>query len=62
MHIHTVASDGTWDVAELKEELKKNKIHIFSVTDHDSVDNIKNMQEILNPKDNLIFFRGGIIS
>jgi predicted metal-dependent phosphoesterase TrpH len=58
MHIHTVASDGTWDVAELKEELKKNKIHIFSVTDHDSVDNIKNMQEILNPKDNLIFLPG----
>ncbi|HOK49961.1 MAG TPA: PHP domain-containing protein [Sedimentibacter sp.] len=58
MHIHTVASDGTWDVEELKNELLKNKIQIFSVTDHDSVDNIKNMQEVLDHKDNLIFIPG----
>jgi predicted metal-dependent phosphoesterase TrpH len=29
MHIHTVASDGTWDVAELKEELKKKQNPYF---------------------------------
>ncbi|MGD9568578.1 MAG: PHP domain-containing protein [Sedimentibacter sp.] len=58
MHMHTCASDGTWDVSELKEELIKNKINIFSITDHDCIDNIKNMQEIINPKDNLIFIPG----
>ena len=48
MHMHTMASDGTWDVEELKNELIKNKIDIFSLTDHDSVDNIKNMQYIIS--------------
>lgn len=58
MHMHTCASDGTWDVSELKDELKKNKINIFSITDHDCIDNIKNMQEIISPKDNLVFIPG----
>ncbi|HAQ42242.1 MAG TPA: hypothetical protein DCM73_16390 [Clostridiales bacterium] len=58
MHMHTCASDGTWDVTELKEELIKNKVNIFSITDHDCVDNIKNMQEIINSKDNLLFIPG----
>lgn len=58
MHIHTCASDGTWDVYELKEELLKNNIKIFSITDHDSIDNIKNMNEIINLKDDLLFFPG----
>lgn len=58
MHMHTNASDGTWDVNELKNELIKNKINIFSVTDHDCVDNIKNMQDIINISDNLIFIPG----
>ncbi len=58
MHMHTNASDGTWDVSELKEELLNNKINIFSITDHDSIENIKNMQDILKPGDNLIFIPG----
>ncbi len=58
MHMHTCASDGTWDVSELKEELIKNKINIFSITDHDCIDNIRNMQEIISPKDNLVFIPG----
>lgn len=62
MHMHTCASDGTWDVEELKEELKKNNINIFSVTDHDSVGNIKNMEDILKPGDNFIFIPGTELS
>ncbi len=58
MHMHTCASDGTWDAIELKEELLKNKINIFSITDHDCIENIKSMQEILKPSDNLIFIPG----
>lgn len=62
MHMHTCASDGTWDVTELKEELLKNNINIFSITDHDSVDQIKNMLDILSQKDNLIFIPGTELS
>lgn len=58
MHMHTCASDGTWDVYELKEELIKNKINIFSITDHDNIDNIKKMAEIISPKDNLHLITG----
>lgn len=58
MHMHTCASDGTWDVYELKEELKKNRINIFSITDHDNIDNTKKMQKIITPKDNLIYIPG----
>lgn len=58
MHMHTNASDGTWDVEELKEELIKNKIKIFSITDHDCVENIKNMQEIIKANDDLVFVPG----
>lgn len=58
MHLHTCASDGTWDVYELKEELIKNKINIFSITDHDCIDNVKKMDEIISPKDNLVYLHG----
>jgi predicted metal-dependent phosphoesterase TrpH len=58
MHMHTCASDGTWDVEELKDELIKNKIKVFSITDHDCIDNIKKMQEILKPSDDLLFIPG----
>ncbi len=58
MHMHTNASDGTWDVNELKSELIENKINIFSVTDHDCIDNIKNMQDIIKPGDNIVFIPG----
>lgn len=62
LHMHTNASDGTWDVMELKEALIKNSIDIFSITDHDCIDNIKNMQDIIRPADNLIFIPGTELS
>ncbi|NLJ57550.1 MAG: PHP domain-containing protein [Tissierellia bacterium] len=58
MHIHTSASDGTWDVEELKRELVANKIDVFSITDHDSISNVKNMEDIIRPKDNILFIPG----
>ncbi len=58
LHIHTCASDGTWDVFELKKEIIKNKIKIFSITDHDTIKNIENMQSIITKKDNIIFIPG----
>lgn len=58
MHMHTCASDGTWDVHELREELIRNKINIFSITDHDSIENVKRMEEIIKPGDNLTYIHG----
>lgn len=62
MHMHTSASDGTWDATELINELKNNKIDIFSVTDHDSVGNIKDIQEILKASVKIIFIPGTELS
>lgn len=58
LHMHTSASDGTWDVYKLKEELIKNKINIFSITDHDNIDNTLKMEEIIDYKDNLQYIHG----
>ena len=45
LHIHTNASDGTWDRHELIEKLAENNIGLFSVTDHDT---IKNSRAVIN--------------
>ena len=58
LHMHTDGSDGTWTVEELKEELIKNNISIFSITDHDEIDNIAKMEKILKPEDDMIFIKG----
>ncbi len=39
LHIHTNASDGTWDRRELIEKLLQNNIGLFSITDHDTIEN-----------------------
>lgn len=43
LHIHTNASDGTWDISTLIKELKKKRITHFSVTDHDTFMNSQKM-------------------
>lgn len=58
LHIHTNVSDGTWDVYELKDKIKENKIKIFSITDHDDIENVGAMENILKPSDDLIFLKG----
>lgn len=40
LHIHTTASDGSWSVNQLIQELVAAGIGLFSVTDHDSVANV----------------------
>ena len=50
MHIHTTASDGTWTVEELLELIIKNDIKLFSITDHDTIQNSVEMLYII-PKD-----------
>jgi|AntRauTorckE6833_2_1112554.scaffolds.fasta_scaffold00537_24 predicted metal-dependent phosphoesterase TrpH len=45
LHIHTKASDGTWNINELLNELQINKISIFSITDHDTVQMVKKFSQ-----------------
>lgn len=40
LHIHTTASDGCWTPEQLIKELQNKQITTFSITDHDSVENI----------------------
>lgn len=46
LHMHTTASDGTMTPRELIERIKAEEICLFSVTDHDSIDNIKETIEV----------------
>lgn len=49
MHVHTTTSDGTWTVEELSELIIKSNIKLFSITDHDTIDNsIKMLHNIPN--------------
>lgn len=40
LHLHSTASDGTWDPAQLTAEVNKAGIRVFALTDHDSIDNV----------------------
>jgi len=46
LHIHTNASDGRWTPERLVNEVVKTGIRLFSVTDHDTVDNISAVQKL----------------
>ncbi len=58
LHMHTNVSDGTWNVYELKDKLKENNIKIFSITDHDDIENSEAMASIIKPSDDLIYIKG----
>lgn len=38
LHSHTTASDGVLDLNELVDMAKKNKLHALAITDHDTVE------------------------
>ena len=40
LHIHTTASDGTWDPAQVVQAVYDAGIEAFAVSDHDSVANV----------------------
>lgn len=61
LHIHTNDSDGTWDLEQLINELDKSNIYIFSITDHDCINNSKQMLKY-NVGRNKIFIPGVEIS
>lgn len=51
MHMHTVASDGTQTPAELLNEIKEKDIKVFAITDHDSVENVREMMTLTEATD-----------
>ena len=57
LHMHTTASDGTLVPEELIEEIIVNDIELFSVTDHDCMDNIAEMMAVAK-RENIAFIPG----
>ncbi len=45
LHMHTIYSDGHWQPAELFAYLAEQRFALVSVTDHDRLDRIEEMQE-----------------
>lgn len=55
-HLHSNASDGSDTIPELLETVKESKLHIFSVTDHDTMEGTLEMEKLV-PND-IHFIRG----
>jgi predicted metal-dependent phosphoesterase TrpH len=58
MHIHTTASDGTWTPEILVKNILSAGIQVFSVTDHDSFDNLSSVSHFARKAG--IFFIPGV--
>lgn len=58
MHLHTSASDGTWSPAQLVAEVRDKKLDVFAVTDHDTVESIRETQTLADRSG--LFFLPGI--
>ena len=41
LHMHTIASDGTWTPKEIFENIIRENIKIFSITDHNSINSVQ---------------------
>ena len=61
LHLHTSVSDGTWTPEDLVRNIIYSGIEIFSVTDHDSVENVEAVYSLAR-RGNLTFFKLQIIS
>ena len=46
LHMHTMHSDGTWSTKRLLEEAEKAKLDYISITDHNSVEAYKDIENI----------------
>jgi predicted metal-dependent phosphoesterase TrpH len=47
LHIHTTASDGRWLPAELVDQVRRAGIDLFAVADHDAVDNLRPVEDLV---------------
>lgn len=46
MHIHSTHSDGSENIPSLLEQLKQKNIGTFAITDHDSIESIKELKTL----------------
>jgi 3',5'-nucleoside bisphosphate phosphatase len=46
LHIHTTASDGSWDPVQCIAEVQKAGIELFAITDHETVENVTATQQL----------------
>ena len=46
LHIHTTASDGTWDPGQVVKAVCAAGIEFFAITDHDSVANVAETKQL----------------
>lgn len=56
LHVHSNCSDGSDNISELINNIKKNNIEIFALTDHDTIEGCIEMQNLV-PK-NIKFIKG----
>jgi predicted metal-dependent phosphoesterase TrpH len=61
LHIHSTASDGCWSPAQIVEQVQRNEIGLFAVTDHDNVDHVQASAELAR-RHQLAFLSGVEIS
>ena len=45
LHTHTTASDGQYTPAELIDMAKKRELVIFAITDHDTINGLKEAKQ-----------------
>ncbi len=45
LHIHSINSDGEYNIKELIKKIRKKNIKTFSITDHDNIKSIKQIKE-----------------
>lgn len=57
LHMHSTYSDGSLKVEELFDEIKKAQLDVVALTDHDTIDGVKEMVE-LGIKNNVIVIPG----
>ncbi len=58
LHIHSTASDGTWSPEALIQNILSAEIQVFSITDHDSLDNVDIISRLA--KNGGLFFIPGV--
>lgn len=58
LHMHSTASDGKDTPLVLLEKVKQLGICCFALTDHDTVDGVREMEDLLTPETDITFIRG----
>ena len=56
LHLHSTASDGSDNIPGLLEAVTKCNLHVFSLTDHDTIEGTLEMEKIVPP--DIHFIRG----